>query len=83
MVASHGLPGGARSGGGPSRGVVSLGEAELRALLPFRSFYGMAGGNEASPPPSQPEGSGTFRVAIYNILSGSEVGIMSGLRAME
>ena len=64
---------------------MSLGEAEFRALVPLRSFYGMAGGNEASPPPSQLEGSGTFRVATYNILSGSEVGIsiMSSSRAME
>ena len=62
---------------------MNLGEAELRALSRFRSFYGMAGGNEASPPPSRPEGSGTFRVATYNILSGQETGIMSGLRAMD
>ena len=84
-VASHGLPGGACSGGGPprGRGVVSLGEAEFRALVPLRSFYGMAGGNEASPPPSRLEGSGTFRVAAYNILSCSEVGIMSGSSVME
>ena len=43
----------------------------------------MTDADEAIPPPSQPEGSGTFRMATFNIRTGRGGGIMSALRAME
>ena len=51
----------------------------------------MAGEIEATPPPSETEGSGTseegedgtFRIGTYNILTGQGGGIQSALRAVE
>ena len=38
---------------------------------------------EANEPPSRTEGSGTFRLATYNVRSGRNGGLESALRAMD
>ena len=45
-------------------------------------FLRMTRAGEATPPPSRSEGSGTFKLGTYNIVTGQGGGIMSALRAM-